>query len=149
MNAFDFKKLDWIYGEYYVDSRGAVYDCAGNDATRINENRDRAYPRVYLNDRWYNVHQLVCHAFHGPRPPHRMACHENDIKTDNRAENLYWGTAQDNLRDMHRNKKDRDIRTLVEAFNSEGLTREERNKAGEIAICLLESQLTELSRPTR
>ena len=39
------------------------------------------------------VHRLVCEAFHGPPPdPKSMACHKNDIGTDNRAENLEWGS---------------------------------------------------------
>lgn len=30
----------------------------------------------------------------------KCVCHKNDIKTDNRAENLFWGTHQDNTDDM-------------------------------------------------
>lgn len=50
------------------------------------------------------VHQLMCATFHGPQPsPRHMVCHKNDVGDDNRPENLYWGTAADNRRDMERN----------------------------------------------
>jgi hypothetical protein len=42
------------------------------------------------------VHRLVLAAFIGPCPAGMMACHRNGDATDNRPENLYWGTAADN-----------------------------------------------------
>jgi hypothetical protein len=39
---------------------------------------------------------MVCAAFYGPKPsPDHKALHRNGVSTDNRVENLYWGTAQD------------------------------------------------------
>lgn len=32
-----------------------------------------------------------------------LVCHRNDVKTDNRVENLYWGSHQDNYEDQHDN----------------------------------------------
>lgn len=46
-----------------------------------------------------SVHVLVCEAFHGPRPDGLVVRHLNNIKTDNRAENLAWGTRSQNARD--------------------------------------------------
>lgn len=44
------------------------------------------------------VHRLVCEAFHGPRPsPKHVVIHLNEDATDNRAENLKWGTQKENL----------------------------------------------------
>lgn len=51
------------------------------------------------------VHQLVLMAFSGVRPKGKIACHKNDIGWDNRPENLYWGTYQDNYEDQKRNGK--------------------------------------------
>ena len=51
------------------------------------------------------VHQLVCTEWHGSRPIGKIACHRNDIKDDNRPENLYWGTLQDNRKDALVNGK--------------------------------------------
>ncbi|MCD1287308.1 MULTISPECIES: NUMOD4 motif-containing HNH endonuclease [unclassified Brevibacterium] len=54
-------------------------------------------------NRNHYVQRLVLEAFAGPCPPLREACHRNDIKTDNRAENLRWGTRQENMIDQARN----------------------------------------------
>lgn len=44
------------------------------------------------------VHQLVCEAFHGPRPfPDAVVIHLNEDAHDNRPENLKWGTQKENL----------------------------------------------------
>ena len=49
-------------------------------------------------------------AFYGtPEPDKSCALHKNDIKTDNRLENLYWGSRSDNTKDMYKNNH-RDIR---------------------------------------
>jgi hypothetical protein len=47
--------------------------------------------------------QIVLETFVGPCPPGMEACHENDVKTDNRLCNLSWGTRAKNVRDAHRN----------------------------------------------
>lgn len=50
------------------------------------------------------VHHLVLEAFVGPRPEGAHACHRDDNPSDNRLENLYWGTPEDNMADKVRNK---------------------------------------------
>lgn len=47
----------------------------------------------------YQIHPLVLKAFVGPRPEGHQACHRNSIKTDNRLDNLYWGTPAQNEAD--------------------------------------------------
>ncbi len=50
------------------------------------------------------VHRLVAIAFHGfPTKERSLACHLNDIKTDNSAANIYWGSYSDNMNDAIRN----------------------------------------------
>lgn len=79
---------------------------------RASPNR-QGYPKVSLLDgagepRTALVHQLVCRAFNGPQPtPAHMVCHRDDIKTNNRSDNLYWGTHADNMTDFRRNKRAR------------------------------------------
>ena len=64
----------------------------------------RGYEMVNLGHRSrHYVHQLVCAAWHGPRPKGMFACHRNDIATDNRSENLYWGSRANNRADAHAN----------------------------------------------
>ena len=50
--------------------------------------------------RCVKVHTLVCTAFHGEAPStaHEV-CHLNGNRSDNRAENLAWGTREENARD--------------------------------------------------
>lgn len=49
------------------------------------------------------VHHLVAEAFLGPRPAGAVVRHRNDLKLDNRAENLVYGTRRDNWHDGERN----------------------------------------------
>jgi hypothetical protein len=49
------------------------------------------------------VHRLVLEAFVGPCPPGLEGCHRNDDSSDNRLENLYWGTHRQNMADRERN----------------------------------------------
>lgn len=44
------------------------------------------------------VHQLVCEAFHGPRPfDNAVVMHLDEDALNNRPENLQWGTQKENL----------------------------------------------------
>lgn len=44
------------------------------------------------------VHQLVCEAFHGPKPfPNAVVIHIDENALNNRPENLRWGTQKENL----------------------------------------------------
>lgn len=51
------------------------------------------------------LHRVVLEAFVGPCPEGMMSCHRNDDPSDNRLDNLYWGTAEDNSRDAEMNGK--------------------------------------------
>lgn len=59
------------------------------------------------------VHVLVAEAFVGPRPPGLWALHKNDLPSDNRPENLYWGTQVQNAQDALRNGRHRNARKTV------------------------------------
>lgn len=50
------------------------------------------------------VHVLVLEAFIGPRPKGMVARHLNDQQSDNRLENLAWGTPEQNREDARRNR---------------------------------------------
>jgi hypothetical protein len=44
------------------------------------------------------IHQLVCEAFHGPKPFEKaVVIHIDEDGLNNRAENLKWGTQKENL----------------------------------------------------
>lgn len=48
----------------------------------------------------YRIHRLVLEAFHGKAQVDRqLGLHRDGNKLNNRADNLYWGTQQENMRD--------------------------------------------------
>ena len=52
----------------------------------------------------FRIHTLVMQTFVGPAPDKMVVCHYNDIKTDNRLENLRYDTPEANSLDMRRNQ---------------------------------------------
>ena len=73
----------------------------------IKPRMQNGYPTVTLSkdgihDHW-RVHRLMLVAFVGPCPEGMEGLHANDIRTDNRLENLRWGTRSDNMQDALRN----------------------------------------------
>lgn len=51
------------------------------------------------------IHRLVLETFVGPCPDGMEACHSNDIKHDNRLENLHWGTRTTNQVEAYDNNR--------------------------------------------
>jgi hypothetical protein len=84
----------------------ATFPGCGRVLSTIVGGRANNYHRVMLGDpkRHAYVHHLVLDAFVGPRPMDHVICHRNDNGFDNRLENLYYGTAADNLADKYRNR---------------------------------------------
>jgi hypothetical protein len=60
------------------------------------------YLEISLNGKHKSVHQLVCEAFHGPRPEGYDCRHLNNDSFDNCADNLRWGTRSENEQDKYR-----------------------------------------------
>lgn len=105
-------------GEYEVSSLGRVrsHYRGGriltpwrNDA-RGKARRGRTVPDDYDRVEFAGgekayVNVLVCEAFHGERPDDHptegpyYACHQDGDRHRNHADNLYWGTATQNVRD--------------------------------------------------
>lgn len=88
-------------------------------------------PRVKLRIRGvekpYRVHRLVLLAFHGKPQPGYEACHKNDVREDNRLENLYWGTRSQNRHDAIRNGRHPVGSACKRAKLTEEAVREMRN----------------------
>ena len=99
----------WDY--YEVSSLGQVRSTdrvvpAKNGSTAVRRGKvlspatHRGYLAVRLRnasrDRTVKVHTLVLEAFVGPKPDGLEARHLNGNSTDNRADNLVWGTRSEN-----------------------------------------------------
>ena len=106
-------------GLYEVSSQGRVWSLARVDTRGSarsggllrcgSRGRGRGHPAGILTDREgakrsFFVHQEMAKAFIGPSPfEGAVVRHLNDIPTDNRVENLAWGTRLENQRDAVRN----------------------------------------------
>jgi hypothetical protein len=55
------------------------------------------YKRITIDGRQIGVHQLVAAAWHGPCPDGKECDHINNVRDDNRPENLRYLTRQENL----------------------------------------------------
>ena len=95
------------YERYYVNENGEVFSVKKNKTIKICQwLGTTGYYKVCLhkNNKRYEhyVHRLVAEAF-VPNPSNLpQVMHKNDVKTDCRAENLTWGTNQQNTTDGYK-----------------------------------------------
>jgi NUMOD4 motif/HNH endonuclease len=110
MSQEEWRAVVGYEGFYEVSSRGRIRSLPRGKRPgrmrKLNRRKD-GYLDIQLrvNNIISNqlVHRLVAAAF-CPRQPHEtIARHLNDERTDNRAENLAWGTLSDNTQDCLRN----------------------------------------------
>ena len=95
----DWNGLD--LSEFEADTDGKVY----RNGREVGA-RQGGYVAVWIGQtqRMLYRHQMVCLAFHGlPVGERCQVAHYNDIKGDDRPENLRWATALENRRDAKRN----------------------------------------------
>ena len=77
------------FGQVAKSSRDAKHQYRHIMVKRLDASRRQA-PR--------KVHQLVCEAFHGPKPFEKaVVIHRDEDALNNRPENLKWGTQKENL----------------------------------------------------
>ena len=97
---------------YEVDADGNIWSSSnwrGYGRRRLTPSpNSHGYPSVKVKTaegmRKMLIHVAVCTAFHGRKPsPAHQVRHLNGDRSDNRAENLAWGTAAENAadRDLH------------------------------------------------
>ena len=79
---------------YYITEDGMLYSNAYGELREIAQQTDRkGYKRVGLSNRKsYRVHRLVARAYIPNPHGYEQVNHKNEIKDDNRVENLEWCT---------------------------------------------------------
>ena len=88
---------------YYRDQpNGGKRSYGGQPHFGVWNKQDGRFIVVYKG-KTYKVHQLVCEAFNGPKPPEPdsgrvVVMHIDENVTNNRPSNLSWGTQKENLR---------------------------------------------------
>lgn len=118
-----FIQTEYFFGHWHLGRELSItFDSAG-------------YPQVGINGSRTRVHVLVCETFHGPKSSRkRCVRHLNGIKTDNRAENLKWGTHSENSFDtvLHGGNKcaSRNHCAKGHEYTAENLTRGPRGTRG-------------------
>lgn len=95
------------YSDYLVTPDGRVFSFKGGDTTEKAQNDHQGYKRASL---WRDgkrhkvfVHRLVAMTYLPNDEGKSFVLHKNDVKHDNRVENLYWGTKKQNRADAFRN----------------------------------------------
>lgn len=92
-------------GLYEVSSDGQIrtHRRQGTNSRVLVGREHNGYRRVDLYKRRKRhpryIHALVLEAFSGARPIGYEACHSNGVRSDNRVENLRWGSRSENCED--------------------------------------------------
>lgn len=93
LNRWKGKQKSWMKRTAHPNGNGYLAVSIRPDGQRNHQGRCRL---LY-------IHHLVLEAFVGPRGGDMIACHVNDVPTDNRLENLRWSTRRGNSLDAIRN----------------------------------------------
>ncbi len=77
---------------------GGERQYGGEVVAGVTHNQNQMRPTLRFRRKNYRVSRLVCEAFHGRAPSAKaVVMHLNDDATDNRPQNLKWGTQKENL----------------------------------------------------
>lgn len=83
---------------YTVDENGVIYKPSGKPL--YGTMTARGYIVQTIMNRQYRTNRLVCESFHGQAPSeNHQAAHKDGDRSNNKADNLYWATAQENTDD--------------------------------------------------
>jgi hypothetical protein len=102
MNTELFKDISGHDGRYQVSNLGRVrsFHRGKNIILKPGTMNKFGHCSVSLRRKTRTVHSLVLEAFIGPPPPNMEVLHINGVGSDNRLENLRYGTRSENNLDM-------------------------------------------------
>jgi hypothetical protein len=103
------------FPDYRIDRKGTIFNknmkklkfFQRSKKQRDVKGGDHYFIKLRKDGKRYtkSVHALVLETFGGRKPKRAIARHKNDLATDNRLENLKWGTYKQNVRDCRKNYK--------------------------------------------
>ena len=95
-----YKPLPWD-SRYLISSCGEVISIHTGKRKKLRLQKHRnGHLRIQIEKKHYPVHRLVLETWVGPQPEEKPRIrHMNDVHSDNRVENLQWGTNKQNSRD--------------------------------------------------
>lgn len=105
-NLTNFKYVD-EFADYLINDKGIIISRKFNKIKILKQHTDsRGYLRCNLHKNGIKypqkIHRLVLETFRGKPRDGEECRHLNGIKTDNRLENLWWGTPKENARDRRK-----------------------------------------------
>jgi hypothetical protein len=98
------------FPDYHITPDGSIYSTKWNRTRLLKAWLLHGYLTVGLRIggkySFVSIHRLIALTFipNTDEKPHVL--HRNDIRTDNRIENLYWGTHTENIREAIRNGRE-------------------------------------------
>lgn len=94
------------FNNYFISNIGEIFKLTGNGFIKLKPSKDKdGYFRIRMTKNGKRIekriHRLVTETWIGPPLDNnkQWVCHINGINTDNRVENLKWGSPKDNSMD--------------------------------------------------
>lgn len=95
------------YPRYYATVEGDILKKRGNSFFKLTPTKvHNGYYTVKIKHR-VKVHRLVALAFLPNPHNYPIVCHKDNVPTNNRVNNLYWGTQSQNMQQMVREGRQR------------------------------------------
>lgn len=142
----EWRKVEGYDHNYEVSSHGRFK----KNGKLVTPHENNGYLRVALvqNGRGKSVavHRLVLLAFVGPCPEGMIGLHNDDVRENNRIDNLRWGTYQDNVQDAIGNGRfrrlgDQEVKDIRESKLSDRDAAKKYNMS-EMAIFNIRAKVT-------